>query len=104
MANDKKQALAGLRRIALGRSNDAARLALGGLAPEEVDALDLFAVSEIKRSREGGCDVKLYDRLEALRLLLEHAAKAGGEEMLPLLEALERGARAVEALPDDDAV
>ena len=64
------QALAGLRRLAFGRINDALKL-LSDDEPQDVASLDLFNVSEIKRVKGGGMEIKFFDRLEALKRLLE---------------------------------
>ena len=66
-------ALRGLLRLALGSCNDAARLALMEEEPDPqaLEQMDLFCVSEIRRPKGGGCEIKLYNRLEALELLLK---------------------------------
>lgn len=100
-----KAALSGLARLAFGSVNDAVRLtcAEGELPEEEIAELDLFAVSELKKTKGGGCEVKLCDRQKALALLLELGSpEADGEN--PLLAALDRGVRAAAALPDEHAL
>ena len=61
----------GLERLAFGRINDAVELALSG--DEEnfsrFDGADLFAVSEIKRVKGGGVEIKFFDRLKAIEQL-----------------------------------
>lgn len=88
-------AMAGVARAAFGDATDAVRLAAAGgeLPQEELERLDLFAVSELRRRRDGGLDVKLLDRMEALRLLLECTERLGGQDGVDkLLGALDRGA------------
>lgn len=65
--------IAGLRRLAFGSSTDAARLAFSDEMPppEVIDSLDLFNVSEIKRVKGGGVEIKLFDRMKALEKLFE---------------------------------
>ncbi|WP_051588984.1 terminase small subunit [Ruminococcus sp. NK3A76] len=62
----------GLERIAFGRVNDAVELALSG--DEEnysrFDGADLFSVSEIKRVKGGGVEIKFFDRLKAIEQLV----------------------------------
>ena len=86
-----------LARLAFGRANDAARLALN---PREVDpeALDLSAVAELKVTDKGGVEVKLADRIRALEALCNLLGDGGGgaEE---LYRALEDAAGRMEALP-----
>lgn len=87
-------ALAGLRRIAFGGVGDAVRLLTEELAPAERAGLDLTAVSEIRRGKEG-LEVRFYDRLAALRLLLEYGFRDDDGGAGSLLEALNRGAGAL---------
>lgn len=90
-------ALAGLHRLAFGESNDAVRLALMDEAPdpEELRAMDLYSVAEIKRPKGGGLEMKFFDRLGALKLLAEHSRDSGGERENSFYAALEKGARAL---------
>ena len=64
----------------------------GSISPGEMRRLDLFGVSSFKCG-EKGCEVKFFDRLPALQLLL---SLEGGEEAVPatFYQALrESGAR-----------
>lgn len=65
----------GLTRLAFGRANDIARLVFADEMPSEeiLAQMDLFHVSEIKRVKGGGVEVKLFDRQKALERLLECA-------------------------------
>lgn len=65
----RAEAIAGLRRLAFGRINDA--LALLSDEPANTETLDLFNVSEIKRVKGGGVELKFFNRLEALERLAE---------------------------------
>lgn len=100
--------LAGLRRLALADANDALCLLEAGepLTAGQTAGLDLFAVSEVKRPKGGGYEVKFHDRLAALKLLLEQA-EPGAEEG-SLLDALASGARSLrgdeEPEPQDNAL
>lgn len=59
-----------LCELAFGRANDAVKLALGEeLSQEEIERLDLSAVSEFKRGSNGSVEIKLIDRVRALELL-----------------------------------
>ena len=64
---------AGLERLAFGNINDAVKLAFSdeGMSEKELASLDLFNVSEIKRVKGGGVEIKLFDRQKALELLWE---------------------------------
>ena len=64
---------AGLNRLAFGNCNDAVILAFAEELPPShvIERLDLFNVSEIRRVKGGGVEVKLFDRLKALEKLYE---------------------------------
>ena len=95
-----QDAAAGLRRIAFGSVADGIALALRETppTPEELEKMDLFAVSEIKRPKGGGLEIKFFDRIKALEQLQNHPAE-DGEGMLPFYYALQEGAR---RLKEDD--
>ena len=87
MEPDREAILEALGKIAFSPPNDAVALALApeGLKPEN---LDLWGVSEFKRSGNGAVEIKFADRVKAIGLLLE--CSGGGEAgMQALLEALE---------------
>lgn len=62
-----------LRALAAGPSNDSIKLLsiLDSGNPADIDALDLRMVSEVKVGKGGGAEIKLADRLGAIKLLLE---------------------------------
>lgn len=70
--SDLFRARAGLERLAFGRTNDAAELVLcsdedgfSGCAKA-----DLYNVSELKRVKGGGVEVKFFDRSKAIEQLI----------------------------------
>lgn len=67
------EVITGLKRLAFGSCKDAAVLAFTEELPppDVIERLDLFNVSEIKRVKGGGVEVKLFDRLKALEKLFE---------------------------------
>ena len=77
----KSLALRLLLRLAGYSAGDGVKLARAGeeLCPGEVGALDLFGVSSLKYSG-AGCEVKFFDRLRAIELLL---AMTGESDCLP---------------------
>ena len=84
----------GYHRLAFGSAADAVKLLLCAdkLSPEEIEELDLFNVSDIKRPKGGGLEIKFFDRLKAL----ERLEKLGtGEEntQSSFVQALAEGAR-----------
>lgn len=89
--SDKSPAKAGLRRLAFGACNDAIALAFADEIPtaEDIGKLDLFNVSEIKRVKGGGVEIKLFDRLKALEKLYElETAQDSKSVAAGLIEAL----------------
>lgn len=62
----------GLERLAFGCINDAVFLASSDEfpPPQKLLELDLFNVSEIKRVKGGGIEIKFNDRLKAMEALL----------------------------------
>lgn len=84
----------GLRRLAFGSVADALKLMLceETMSAEEIEKLDLFNVSDIKRPKGGGLEIKFFDRLKAL----ERLEKLGtGEEntQSSFVQALAEGAK-----------
>ena len=75
----RHQVRAGLERLAFGTANDALALLLSEepMTGEQLSRLDLFNVSEIKKVKGGGLEIKFYDRLKAMERL---AAIGGGVE------------------------
>ena len=73
MLTDTGNVAAGLKRLAFGNCSDAVYLVFADELPppEVIEKLDLFNVSEIKRVKGGGVEVKLFDRLKALEKLFE---------------------------------
>lgn len=81
-----------IRELAEKRPNDAVKLAF--LSREDmdlVDELDLQAVTEFKRGKDGGVEVKFVDRLGTLKWLLE--TTGGDPRAEKLYRALEGAGR-----------
>ena len=70
---DSGSIISGLKRLAFGSCSDAVYLVFADELPpaEVISGLDLFNVSEIKRVKGGGVEVKLFDRQKALEKLFE---------------------------------
>lgn len=73
-----------LVELAFGRANDCVQLVLD----PEADAagLDLSLLTEVRRSERGAVEVKLIDRLEALRMLSELCEADGAAAFLREME------------------
>ena len=99
----KAELIAGYRRLAFGSVADAVRLLLtsDGDAPLDPETLDLFLVSEIKRPKAGGLEIKFFDRQKALDRLSE---LLGGntDGALPFYAALEASAKALKTYGEAD--
>ena len=81
----------GFRRLAFGGIHDAVRLLFcEDVNPRTLKNMDLFAVSEIRRPKNGGMEIRFFDRIEALRLLSELETSGTGAQAL--LSAIESGA------------
>lgn len=60
-----------MKKLSQAKVNDAVKLAyLDGEQLEELDRLDLTALTEFRRSGNGGVEIKLIDRVEVLERLL----------------------------------
>ena len=91
---------AGLRRLAFGSSADAVKLLFAdSLTDEQIESLDLFNVSDIKKPKGGGIEIKFFDRLKALETLSDlSGVKTDGA--LPFYKALEKSVKNTQE--DDD--
>ena len=88
------------RRLAFGSIRDAVRLLFcEDVNPRVLKNMDLFSVSEIKRSKDGSIAIQFFDRMEALRMLSELENASGGAE--GFLAAIESGAAALGAQEEE---
>ncbi len=87
--------LYGLERIAFGSVADAVRLLLCDPLPqgENLETMDLFMISEIKKPKGGGVEIKFFDRLKAMELLCELKSTHKQEQAAPFYQALCEGAQ-----------
>ncbi len=67
----KSEITAGLRRLAFGSIADAIRLLMEDGDSLPIESLDLYNISEIKRTTGKGVEIKFFDRLKALERLAE---------------------------------
>jgi hypothetical protein len=81
---------AGFRRLAFGSSADAVKLLFSdNLTDEQIESLDLFNVSDIKKPKGGGIEIKFFDRLKALEML-SAVSNEKSDGALPFYKALEK--------------
>jgi hypothetical protein len=85
----------GLERLAFGGVGDALRLLYIGENPDTdfLCGLDLFCVSELKRT-DKGIEIKFFDRLKALESLLSHEVDDEAPGASSLYKALAASATA----------
>ncbi len=90
------EVVSGLRRLAFGSSADAVKLIFRDeISDDEIEHLDLFNVSDIKRPKNGGLEIKFFDRQKALERLLEISELDDSSGASSFLTALEKGAGAL---------
>lgn len=93
-----QEVISGYRQLAFGSVADALKLIYRDDCPEksELEGLELFNISEIKKPKGGGLEIKFFDRMKALEHL---ESLSGGESKensaLPFYLALEKSAAAL---------
>ena len=103
----KKTAIRYIKRLALGKTNDAVKLLL--LEPESlretVDEMDLSMVAEMRKGAKGEVEVKFYNRIALLELLAklteeneEDDEESGAESFFTAMD------RAAARLGEDDEI
>ncbi len=85
----------GLMRLAFGSVADAMKLMLceETMSAEEIEKLDLFNVSDIKRPKGGGLEIKFFDRLKALERLEKLSGAQEENSPSSFVQALAEGAK-----------
>lgn len=87
----KKELRTYLRRLAKWRNNDAVKLAALGLDDvEAIERLDLYGVSELKKSANGAFEARFVDRLKVLEMLRELTEEEDGSELEAMLDELKQ--------------
>ena len=82
------RAIAGLLRIAFGNADDCIRLLFCDEMPD-LSSMNLFNISEIKRPKGGGLEIKFADRTKALSLLYEIGKQSEDADAVSFFECLE---------------
>ena len=89
------KAHSGYERLAFGSISDAVRLLFSDNPNyKTLQSMDLFNISEIKKLKDGGLEIKFFDRLRAMDKLQE-SGLSNESEALPFYKALEEGAKAI---------
>lgn len=82
----------GYEKLAFGTVNDAVRLLFGEEpTPRELASMDFDNIAEIRRLKDGGLEIKFYDRMRALDCLRSLSEQGAGNS--PLYRALQKCAR-----------
>lgn len=90
----KNEVAVGLRRLAFGSVSDPVKLLLMAESDIfDIESLDLFNVSEIKRPKAGGMEIKFFDRFKALEKLMSISQDSQADGAMPFYKALEKGAK-----------
>ena len=77
----EKTVISGLERLAFGRTNDAVSLVFEEeLSTARIQQADLFNVSEIKKVKGGGVEMKFFDRQKAIEKLAEYSEKLSSQD------------------------
>lgn len=98
------EVIAGYRQLAFGSVADSIKLIYSDENPDklETENLDLFNVSEIKRPKSGGLEIKFFDRMKALEHLEQLSnADRNDDSALPFYMALEKSAAALKEDNDE---
>ena len=66
---------------------------------EQLEHMDLFLVSEIKRPKDGSMEIKFFDRLKALEKLTDDSEKE--DRATPFYDAIAKGAEALRSETDE---
>lgn len=94
----------GYQRLAFGSCADAYKLLFSDEEKEmpNFETLDLFNISEIKRPKNGGIEIKFFDRLKALEALEEISDGSAENTALPFYNVIEKSAAAIRNSDDGD--
>lgn len=91
----EESALLGYKRLAYGCNSDAFWLLFcEEPTKRDIEKMDLFGVSEIKRPKGGGLEIKFFDRFKALEKLDRQNEKESSDAR-SFYEAIEKSAEAI---------
>ncbi len=86
----------GLNRLAFGCVSDAVSLLFKDeVTDSDLEKMDLFNVSEIKRKKNGEMEIKFFDRLKALEKLTDITDMSSSDEENSIFHAIAKGAAAL---------
>ncbi|MBQ7580621.1 MAG: terminase small subunit [Clostridia bacterium] len=94
---------AGFRRLAFGSPADCIKLLFREeMTDDELEKLDLFNLSEIKKAKNGSIEIKFFDRIKAMEHLSACENAHESDEALPFYEAIRKGADAINGVRFDE--
>ncbi|MBR3588278.1 MAG: terminase small subunit [Clostridia bacterium] len=94
---EKKEIISGLKRLAFGSVADCLRLILADREENfEIENMDFFNISEIKKPKGGGLEIKFFDRLKALEKLSVICESGDESSSMPFYEAIRKSAKALD--------
>ena len=84
----------GYERLAFGEIFDCIKLIfLKDIENYEIENMNFFNISEIKRLKDGTMEIKFFDRMKALEKVEQTESKKSENEILPFYSALEDGVK-----------
>lgn len=87
---------AGYYRLAFGCISDSIKLLFSEeIDPEQIEQMDLFNISEIKKKKGGDIEIKFFDRLKALEKLQNLNEECEQAKENSFYSAIEKGANAL---------
>lgn len=90
----KNLSVLGYQQLAFGGIADCISLVTEEkVSKDELQNMNLFMISEIKKPKDGAMEIKFFDRLKALEKLQDYLD--GESQCVPFYEALEKGAKAL---------
>lgn len=91
----KNKANSGYERLAFGNISDPISLLFSDTPTlQMLENMDLFNISEIKKNKDGGLEIKFFDRLTAIEKLRD-SGHNNADDVTPFYKALENGAKAL---------
>lgn len=104
MPVSQSEIVSGYRTLAFGSAADAFSLIMCGdeeMTWQKIEGLDLMNISEIKRPKGGGIEIKFFDRIKALEKLQELSYANNSDDAPLFYDAIEKSAAALKE--DSDA-
>ena len=91
----------GYERLAFGDISDSIKLKfIKNFDDFQIEKMDLFNISEIKRLKDGTMEIKFFDRMKALEKLQKIESEQSDNDFIPFYSALENSVK--NASPPDN--